>query len=188
MADINLLPWREARRQKQRRSFLIGSVATVLAAVLAVWIWGSVVKAQISDQTMRNEYLSTHIRMLDQELSEIRDLQRKRNQLIERMRVIQSLQGHRPVIVRLMDQLVRTVPDGVFYTSLETRSQVVAIQGIAESNNHVSRLMRQLDASDWLESSRLDAVQAAPDYGDHAMTFKLTVNLQFPAQDEALSL
>ena len=104
MADINLLPWREARRQRQRQYFLIGSVATVVAAVLAVWIWGSVVKAQISDQTMRNEYLSTHIRMLDQELSEIRDLQRKRNQLIERMRVIQSLQGHRPVIVRLMDQ------------------------------------------------------------------------------------
>jgi type IV pilus assembly protein PilN len=80
------------------------------------------------------------------------------------------------------------VPDGVFYTSLETNSDVVSIEGVAESNNRVSSLMRRLDGSDWLENPNLDAVEAAPDYGDQATTFKLTVNLELPEEEQALSL
>ncbi len=188
MANINLLPWREARRQERKKQFLMGLGATLAGAALSVLFWDLAVNSRIDYQQSRNQYLRTQIALLDQEVAEIRDLQRKRNQLIERMRVIQALQGNRPVIVRLLDQLVRTVPDGVFYTSLETKANVVSIEGVAESNNRVSSLMRRLDASDWLENPNLDAVQAAPDYGEQATTFKLTVNLQLPQGAEALSL
>ena len=188
MANINLLPWREARRQERKKQFLVGLGATVVGAALAVLLWDVMVNAQIDYQQFRNQHLRTHIALLDQEVAEIRDLQRKRNQLVERMRVIQALQGNRPVIVRLLDQLVRTVPDGVFYTSLETKANVVSIEGVAESNNRVSSLMRRLDASDWLENPNLDAVQAAPEYGEQATTFKLTVNLELSDTDQELSL
>ena len=157
MANINLLPWREARRQERKKQFLIGLGATLAGAALSVLFWDLAVNSRIDYQQSRNQYLRTQIALLDQEVAEIRDLQRKRNQLIERMRVIQALQGNRPVIVRLLDQLVRTVPDGVFYTSLETKANVVSIEGVAESNNRVSSLMRRLDASDWLENPNLDA-------------------------------
>jgi type IV pilus assembly protein PilN len=139
-------------------------------------------------QQSRNQRLVKQIALLDQEVAEIRDLQRKRNELIERMRVIQSLQGNRPVIVRLLDQLVKTIPDGVFYTSLETKANVVSIEGVAESNNRVSSLMRQLDASDWLENPNLDAVQAAPEFGGQATTFTLTVNLELTEDELEVSL
>ena len=188
MANINLLPWREARRQERKKQFLVGLGATVVGAALAVLLWDVMVNAQIDYQQSRNQHLRTHIALLDQEVAEIRDLQRKRNQLVERMRVIQALQGNRPVIVRLLDQLVRTVPDGVFYTSLETKANLVSIEGVAESNNRVSSLMRRLDASDWLENPNLDAVQAAPEYGEQATTFKLTVNLELSDTDQELSL
>ena len=188
MANINLLPWREARRQERKKQFLVGLGATVVGAALAVLLWDVMVNAQIDYQQSRNQHLRTHIALLDQEVAEIRDLQRKRNQLVERMRVIQALQGNRPVIVRLLDQLVRTVPDGVFYTSLETKANVVSIEGVAESNNRVSSLMRRLDASDWQENPNLDAVQAAPEYGEQATTFKLTVNLELSDTDQELSL
>ena len=188
MANINLLPWREAQRQERKKQFLVGLGATVVGAALAVLLWDVMVNAQIGYQQSRNQHLRTHIALLDQEVAEIRDLQRKRNQLVERMRVIQALQGNRPVIVRLLDQLVRTVPDGVFYTSLETKANVVSIEGVAESNNRVSSLMRRLDASDWLANPTLDAVQAAPEYGEQATTFKLTVNLELSDADQELSL
>ena len=188
MANINLLPWREARRQERKKQFLIGLGATLAGAALSALLGGLAVNSQIDSQQSRNQYLRTQIALLDQEVVEIRDLQRKRNQLIERIRVIQALQGNRPVIVRLLDQLVRTVPDGVFYTSLQTKENVVSLEGVAESNNRVSSLMRRLDASDWLENPNLDAVQAAPDYGEQATTFKLTVNLQLPQDEEGLSL
>ena len=66
------------------------------------------------------------------------------------MRVIQELQGNRPIIVRVLDELVRTVPDGVYYRTLTASDSTVSIEGVAESNNRVSSLMRRLDSSDWL--------------------------------------
>ena len=138
------------------------------------------VDAQHVQQQLRNRYLEEHIALLDQQLAEIGDLQRQRIQLIERMRVIESLQGNRPAIVRLLDQLVRTVPEGVFYTSVKAAGNVVSIEGVSESNNLVSALMRNLGASAWLKNPNLDAIQAAPKFGDQAATFRLTVNIQSP--------
>ena len=163
-------------------------LATLGGAVAALLIWDLWVNSQMDYQQSRNQRLVKQIALLDQEVAEIRDLQRKRNELIERMRVIQSLQGNRPVIVRLLDQLVKTIPDGVFYTSLETKANVVSIEGVAESNNRVSSLMRQLDASDWLENPNLDAVQAAPEFGEQATTFALTVNLELTEDELEVSL
>ena len=111
-------------------------------------------------------------------------MQRKRTQLLDRMKVIQELQGNRPVIVRILDQLVRTVPDGVFYTELTAHNQVINITGIAESNNRVSSLMRRLDASEWFKDPNLEGVRAEPNYGEQATTFNMTVQLQLPSSEE----
>lgn len=178
--NINLLPWRESSRQARKRRFLLAVGASCLTSVLIVLCWGLGVDAQHVQQQLRNRYLEDHIAVLDQQLAEIGDLQRQRIQLIERMRVIESLQGNRPAIVRLLDQLVRTVPEGVFYTSVKAAGNVVSIEGVSESNNRVSALMRNLGASAWLKNPNLDAIQAAPKFGDQAATFRLTVNIRSP--------
>ena len=183
MAQINLLPWREERRQELKRDFLV-TVGLVFALGVGLLLLGDrIVDGQIEYQNARNKYLADNIRVLDEQVAEIRELQKKRNQLLDRMRVIQELQGNRPIIVRVLDQLVRTVPDGVFYTNLQTKGKVITIRGVAESNNRVSSLMRRLDASDWLANPSLDAVKAAPEYGDQANTFNLTVRIQAPASE-----
>ena len=183
MATINLLPWREALRAERKKQFTTALILVALVAVLVIIVADRVVSSQINHQNSRNNYISSHIAELDEKVAEIRGLQRKRAQLIERMRVIQELQGNRPVIVRVMDQLVRTVPDGVFYTSLVAKGGDITIEGVAESNNRVSSLMRRLDRSDWLRDPNLDAVKAAPDFGDQATTFDLTVKLQLPSSE-----
>ncbi len=184
MARINLLPWREERRLELKKQFFAALALTVLAAIFVLLVADRAVNTQINGQSNRNAYLQQNIAELDAQVAEIRDLQRKRGQLIERMRVIQELQGNRPVIVRIIDQLVRTLPDGVFYMDLVTRENEIAVQGIAESNNRVSSLMRRLEASDWLEQPNLDAVRAAPEYGEQATTFNLSVSVQLPDSDE----
>ena len=183
MARINLLPWREVRREEQKRAFLsiLGLVAA--AAVVLILLADRFVNGQIDDQKARNDYITRNIAELDKQVAEIKDLQRKRNQLIDRMRVIQELQGNRPIIVRVLDQLVRTVPDGVFYNSVGARGSELSIKGVAESNNRVSSLMRRLDASDWLKEPNLDAVRAAPNFGEQANTFDLTVKVDLPSND-----
>lgn len=183
MAKINLLPWREELRAERKKQFITILGVVAVGAVVSVIGVDRFVNSMIDAQNARNNYLQTNITALQAEVAEIRDLQRKRTQLIERMRVIQELQGNRPIIVRILDQLVRTLPDGVFYTSLKTREGEIEIEGVAESNNRVSSLMRRLDASDWLEDPNLDGVKAAPDYGEQATTFHLTVKVQLPKKD-----
>ena len=183
MAQINLLPWREERRQELKKEFLVTTALVIALAVGLVLLGDRVVNGQIQHQKARNQYLTDNIKVLDEQVAEIRELQKKRNQLLDRMRVIQELQGNRPIIVRVLDQLVRTVPDGVFYTNLQTKNKTITISGVAESNNRVSSLMRRLDASEWLANPNLDAVKAAPEYGDQANTFNLTVQIQAPASE-----
>ncbi len=184
MAHINLLPWREELRQERKKQFGYAMVGVVLAAVFTLVVLDQYENGLIDQQQRRNAYLRSNISELDAMVAEIRDLQRKRTQLIERMRIIQELQGNRPIIVRIMDQLVRTVPDGVFYTNLKTEDGEINIEGVAESSNRVSSLMRNLDASDWLEQPNLDAVRAAPEYGEQATTFNLTVKIDLPEAGE----
>jgi len=186
MARINLLPWREERRAERKKEFLTALALVALLAVLVVIAVDQVINGVINYQNRRNAYLQQNIAELDAKVAEIRDLQRKRTELLDRMRVIQELQGNRPIIVRIMDQLVRTVPDGVFYTSLKSSSGKITVEGVAESNNRVSSLMRRMEGSDWLEEPNLDAVRAAPDFGDQATTFNLTVSVQLPTQEGEL--
>jgi type IV pilus assembly protein PilN len=186
MARINLLPWREERRAERKKEFLTALALVALLAVLVVIAVDQVINGVINYQNRRNAYLQQNIAELDAKVAEIRDLQRKRTELLDRMRVIQELQGNRPIIVRIMDQLVRTVPDGVFYTSLKSSAGKITVEGVAESNNRVSSLMRRMEGSDWLEEPNLDAVRAAPDFGDQATTFNLTVSVQLPTQEGEL--
>ena len=102
--------------------------------------------------------------------------------MIDRMTIIQGLQGNRPVIVRIFDQFVETLPDGVYYTRLKRSNESVEIDGTAESNNRVSSLMRRLDASDWFFNPNLTSVVANPVFGDQANNFGLTVSLVTPSK------
>ncbi|MDJ0878489.1 MAG: PilN domain-containing protein [Halieaceae bacterium] len=181
MAQINLLPWRDERRAELKQEFLVVLGAVAGTGAVIVFLVDLFFSGQIQNQNDRNNYLTQNIRELDAKVAEIREMQRKRTQLLDRMRVIQELQGNRPIIVRIMDQLVRTVPDGVFYTQLTSTPQNIRIQGIAESNNRVSSLMRRLDASEWFSDPNLEGVRAEPSYGDQATTFTMTVNLQLPS-------
>lgn len=182
MAKINLLPWREQRREQQRKEFFVvlGSVAA--AALVAVVLAHLFITGQIDHQNDRNEYLKKNIAVLDKQVAEIRDLNTRRAQLIDRMKAIQELQGTRPVIVRVFDELVRTLPDGVYYRSLKRTGNEISIAGTAESNNRVSSLMRKLDASEWFSNPNLKGVKANPSFGDQANDFDMTVTVTMPGK------
>lgn len=178
MANINLLPWREEIREQKKREFYLVSAFVALVAIALLLVADFVISGQIDAQKRRNSYIANEITVLNAQVAEIRDLQKRRSQLLDRMRVIQELQGNRPIIVRVMDQLVRTIPDGVYYTSLNSRDGIINIRGVAESNNRVSSLMRNLDASAWFSSPNLDSVRAAAEFGPQATTFNLSVKIQ----------
>ena len=183
MANINLLPWREERREEQRKEFwsIVGGVA--VAGLLCVVIAHVVISGRIEHQTDRNQYLQKNIAVLNGQVEEIKNLRKRRAELLDRMKVIQDLQGSRPLIVRVFDEIVNTLPDGVHYNSLSRVGNTVSILGTAESDNRVSSQMRRLDSSDWFKNPNLRGVTANPRAGDQGSDFNLTVVIDTPSAD-----
>ena len=181
MAKINLLPWREERRQKLKQAFLTVLGMVVVVGVLMIILADMAVSGAIDGQRGRNNYLQQQITELDLQVKEIRDLEKKKQELLDRMKVIQELQGNRPIIVRIFDELVRTLPDGVFYNKLNRNGSVISLTGIAESNNRISSLMRQVDKSEWFAEPNLTAVEAQPNFGEQASKFNLSFKISTPS-------
>lgn len=179
MARINLLPWREELRDERKKQFLGVLAVTVVVALGTIFLLDMQVNGAINYQQNRNEFLKKETAALDKRIVEIKELKKKREELLERMKVIQNLQGNRPIIVRVFDELVKSVPDGVFFTSLEMKKSQLLVNGFAESNNRVSNLMRDFDDSDWFSNPNLTSVKAA-EKSDLANQFVLTVNQTTP--------
>lgn len=175
MARINLRPWREELRAERQRQFVVAIVGFAVVGVMFVMLKAWMINGDINHQNARNKFLENEIAKLDDRIKEIEKLREKRDELIERMRVIQELQGNRPVIVHLFDELVRTIPDGVYYSSLNRKGEMLSIKGNAESNNRISSLMRRLDQSKWLDAPNLTSVQANEQEGSNANSFDLSV-------------
>ncbi|KPA92423.1 Tfp pilus assembly protein PilN [Pseudomonas asplenii] len=181
MARINLLPWREQLREERRKRFLTALVGVLVISVGIVLIADQYISHSIDHQVARNAYVSKEIAQLDSRIKQISDLKARRQQLIERMKIIQDLQGNRSISGRVFDQLTRTLPDGVYFTDVKMTGKTIAITGAAESNNRVSDLMRNLDASDWLEAPSLTEVKATTSGTvDQANVFQLSVRQTQP--------
>lgn len=158
--SINLLAWREARRQANKKQFSMMLGVTGILALLIVGVVHLFLTQEINQQQMRNTYLRGEAGALDRKIREIRNLKEKRKELLARMQVIQGLQGNRPVIVQVFDALVRVVPKGIYFSQLAMKDQTLSIKGIAENNNSISSLMRRLDNSVWFDNPGLTAVKA----------------------------
>ncbi|MEW5248556.1 PilN domain-containing protein [Microbulbifer sp. 2201CG32-9] len=184
MATINLLPWRQEYRAQKQKEFQQVMVLVIIVAGLCTFLWMKTVDGRIENQNARNQLLQQEISALDKQVREIKDLKKRRQQLIDRMRVIQALQGNRPLAVRYFDEMVRAVPEGLWLTNLQRTGDTVLIAGVAESNNRVSSLMRNLDQSDWFESPNLTGVTAKPEFGEQASAFQLTVTVTGRKQEE----
>ncbi len=185
MARINLLPWREQLREERKQQFLVAMAGVFILACGLLFLGDQYFNAEIDNQNARNDFLKKEIAVLDARIQEISELKTRRQQLLERMKIIQDLQGNRSIIARVFDQLVRTLPDGVYFSSLKMTGNNIAITGAAESNNRVSSLMRNLDGSDWLASPNLSEVKAVTAGGvDQANVFTLSVQQVAPAEAE----
>ena len=184
MAKINLLPWREAYRKEKKDQFIVILVGVFIVAAFVAYLWVSGVESAIDNQNARNRLLETEIAVLEKQVQEIAELKKVRDDLLTRIKVIQDLEGTRPVIVRYFDEFVRAVPDGVYLNSIVRSGEVISIEGIAESTNRVSSLMRNLDQSDWFAAPNLTSVTAAPAEGEQANSFKMTVRTSAP-KDQA---
>ncbi len=172
---LNLLPWREMRRKEQDRQLLTIAIGAWILMGVVVFYAHLHVSGWIEAQNRRNEFLDKEIKKVEEEIKEIAELKKQRQDLIARMNVIYQLQGDRSRVVRLFDELVRKMPEGVYLTSVKHSGQTTALQGVAQSNARVSALMRNLSSSEWFASPELDVINVKDKGGDRVSEFALKV-------------
>ena len=161
MNRINLLPHREERRKRARQHFFVVAGGTAVLGVLVVGLMHTFYAAKIETQTVRNRFLKNEIVKLDKDIAEIKKLRDEIQALLARKQVIETLQADRAQTVHLLDELVRQMPDGVYLRAVSQKGLRVNLVGYAQSNARVSTLMRNIDASPWLEKPELIEVRAA---------------------------
>jgi len=193
MAKINLLPWRAERRvQRQKEFYGMLGVAAAVSVLLALFIW-FYYNGQIDGQNDRNAFLKGEITKLDAQIKEIEALDKQKDRLLARKKVIEELQANRSQMVHLFDSLVRTIPDGVVLSSIKQDGNILTLQGRSQSNARVSTYMRNLEGSGWMTKPDLSVIEAKSD--DKAApiaaagralpyVFSLKVELATPAETD----
>ena len=182
MAKINLLPWRLERRKQRLQEFYSMLGLAAAAAALVSFLIYMYYSGQIDAQNARNQYLTDQIAIVDKQLEEISELDKKKAGLLKRKEVIEQLQSSRSQMVHLFDDLARTMVDGLRLSSIKQRGDSLMLEGRAQSNARVSTYMRNLEASGWMTSPELSIIEAKG--GDRGLPyqFSLKVTLKTPDQ------
>src|SRR5213082_909901 len=161
MPRINLLPWREGQRKERKLAFLVAlgvaAVAAGVASFAAYLLYGSMIESQ----QHRNDQLRREVKTLDKQIEEINNLETDKLRFIARMGIIEKLQRSRPEIVHVFDEIVHTLPEGVYLTGVKQTERRLRFDGVAQSSTRVSSFMRNIDASQWLRNPELEVVQTA---------------------------
>ncbi|MCF6288237.1 MAG: PilN domain-containing protein [Proteobacteria bacterium] len=181
MVKINLLPWREERRQQLTKEFYVllvvgGFVAAAIAAGV-FWMYSQ----NIDHQKARNTKITNEITKLDKQIKEIEDFEKERESLLARKRVIEELQANRTQMVHLFDEMVKTIPNGVFLEKIKQSGKTITFEGFAQSHSRVSAYMRNLEKSEWFKTPvGVEFIKADDTYDTHEQKFKLLVIIHNP--------
>lgn len=178
MIRINLLPHREEKRKARAARFYIVAGMAAGLGILIVLAGYTVLEERLNTQRSRNEFLKQEIAKLDKEISEIDVLKAKRKDLLDRKRVIEKLQANRSEVVRMLDQITRQTPDGIYYKKITQKDDVVTLNGYSLSNARVSTLMRALNDSPAFEMPNLEQIQAVRVDNQRLNEFKMNVKLK----------
>ncbi len=181
MVKINLLPWREERRQQLTKEFyiLLGIGGTIALAIVAAVFW--MYSQNIEFQQARNQRIKSEIAKVENEIKEIKGLEKKRNDLLARKKVIEELQANRTQMVHLFDEMVKTIPNGVFLQNIKQNGNTLLFEGYAQSYSRVAGYIRQIEASPWFKAPvDIEHINADDTYDTHEQQFKLSVKLINP--------
>ncbi len=178
MIRINLLPHRAQKRALKKREFLVATLGTVVFGA-AVWYAGKLyLDERIAAQQRRNTLLTEEIKKLDTQIAEINRLKEQTAALLARKQVVETLQVNRAASVKLLDQIVRQLPDGIYLKSIKQTGDRITMVGFAQSNARISTLMRNLEASPFLARPELVEIKAVTERNQRLNEFNLNFRLK----------
>lgn len=159
MTQINLLPWREHKREQEKKMFTTMLIISAVCAAFIVFVINYYASVLVGNQADRNKLLQNEITSLDEQIKEIKTLKQTRQALISRMSIVQNLQSTRTLMVHLFDEIIKVMPPGIYITKLERKNDIVTLWGYSESNTNISILMRNIENNDWIQNPSLTEIK-----------------------------
>ncbi len=163
MTEINLLPWREKKREQEKKQFIIYLLVGLVSAIITVFLINYYATYLVDMQTQRNQRLKDEITQLEKQIKEISQIRKLRQALIARMNIVQNLQATRTLTVRLLDEIIKILPDGVYLYQVQRVGDKITLLGYAESNTNISKLMRSIQGSAWIQEPELTEIKKTTD-------------------------
>jgi type IV pilus assembly protein PilN len=184
MIRINLLPHREEKRKARQKQFAwLAGITAAVALGLAAALW-AFFNNQIDNQKIRNKYLTDEIATLDKKIDEIKRIREETAALLAKKQVVEQLQGNRSESVYLLDQLLRQLPEGLYLKSIKQTGTKVNVTGYAQSNARVAALMRNIEASPYIEQPNLVEIKAVTVNNVRANEFNLDFSIKRAKADD----
>ena len=183
MILINLLPHREEKRKRRKAAYFTGLALGAVAGVLAVGLWYAVLEQMKSAQMERNAFLGAEITKLEAQIKDIANLRAEIDALKARQKAVEDLQTDRNIPVHLLNELVKQTPEGVYLNAIRQTGKVVAVTGVAQSNERVSEFLRNtLYNSPWLERPELVEIAGVPAVAgrQRSYNFSMRVSIKVP--------
>ncbi|MDP1604177.1 MAG: PilN domain-containing protein [Legionella sp.] len=163
MTEINLLPWRELRREREKSTFRIILGSAVIFAVVLLSAMHFYLSGLITGQAQRNQRLQTEITQFDGQIAKINALKHESDLLISRMALVNDMQVKRIITVHLFDELVTVLPDTAYLTLIKRAGDKVMLQGYCASNKDVYLLMRNIQKNPWIKEPVLTEIKKTAD-------------------------
>ena len=182
MSNINLLPWREGEKRKQKTVFFITLLMSCLLVLLICYLGNNYISLKIEAQNTRNQFLQNEVLLLDKNIAEINLIKQKKHELERRINLIQQLEQRRNTTTRLFNSLPEITPAGVYITSVNFSNNVISMTGLTESNEQVSDMVRKVEETNWLTDASLPSIVSGP--SKPIKLFKFSMNFKVLAKQE----
>lgn len=177
MANINLLPWREELKEKQKRDYL-GVLGLIFVLAIGVLYIGQLfIDGMVERQNARNNFLTEEIQMLEVQIGEIRDIRGRKDSIEQRSKIILDLQESRNLPTHILDELAQIMPAGVYLSKVDKKGSLLWIEGHSESNNNVANFMRKVKSSIWLKDPNLQSISIKDNAEHKLQAFNLQITI-----------
>lgn len=159
MININLLPWRALREKEKQREFLFLLLVAIGFCIFISLIIHMFIARQLSQQIAVNTYLTEQISIVDQQITQVTTIKQQKDDLLRRLEIIQALETSRVLLVTMFNNFANILPNGIYITSIKKEHNIITMTGKARSNQQVSELMQNIDASPSFSDPVLTEIQ-----------------------------
>lgn len=177
MPYINLLPWRENARKEMQQQFIAILAGISAVVVFLVFLLNFYYSERLAGQQYRNDYLKSEISILNKRIREIKDLNQTKDNLNQRISLIEQLQSSRNLGTQVLNEVAAIVPAGIYLTKVEKKDNLILVTGRSESNNRLANMIRQIDQSELLSDAILESIVAGKKENSLLSNFKMTIKV-----------